>query len=150
MAHSTAKTGITGIARQRKMEGRAHGIRANSISPGVIETSESREQRKDPEWSGYMLGKTLLGRLGQPEEEAKLALFRASDDNSYVTGVDIVVDGGVKVRRSFGRKVIAHGGSHFPEYRLSSRQLACVSLVAAAKTALAQIGGRCKSDGVLC
>jgi NAD(P)-dependent dehydrogenase (short-subunit alcohol dehydrogenase family) len=41
------------------MEGRNYGIRANSISPGVIEANQTREQRKDPEWAGYMLGKTL-------------------------------------------------------------------------------------------
>jgi NAD(P)-dependent dehydrogenase (short-subunit alcohol dehydrogenase family) len=97
LAHTTAKAGIIGMTRQLAMEGRDHGIRANSISPGVIETNQTREQLKDPEWAGYMLGKTLLGRLGRPEEVAKVALFLASDDSSYVTGVDIVVDGGMKV-----------------------------------------------------
>jgi NAD(P)-dependent dehydrogenase (short-subunit alcohol dehydrogenase family) len=97
LAHSTAKAGIIGMTRQLAMEGRDHGIRANSISPGVIETNQTREQLKDPEWAGYMLGKTLLGRLGRPEEVARVALFLASDDSSYVTGVDIVVDGGMKV-----------------------------------------------------
>jgi NAD(P)-dependent dehydrogenase (short-subunit alcohol dehydrogenase family) len=97
LAHTTAKAGIIGMTRQLAMEGREHRIRANSISPGVIETNQTREQLKDPEWAGYMLGKTLLGRLGQPEEVAKVALFLASDDSSYVTGVDIVVDGGMKV-----------------------------------------------------
>ena len=97
LAHTTAKAGIIGMTRQLAMEGREHGIRANSISPGVIETNQTREQLKDPDWSGYMLGKTLLGRLGRPEEVASVALFLASNDSSYVTGVDIVVDGGMKV-----------------------------------------------------
>ena len=72
-------------------------LTTNSISPGVIETNQTREQLKDPEWASYMLSKTLLGRLGRPEEVAGVALFLASDDSSYVTGVDIVVDGGMKV-----------------------------------------------------
>ena len=97
LAHTTAKAGIIGMTRQLAMEGREHGIRANSISPGVIETNQTQEQLKDPEWAAYMLGKTLLGRLGRPEEVANVALFLASEESSYVTGVDIVVDGGMKV-----------------------------------------------------
>jgi NAD(P)-dependent dehydrogenase (short-subunit alcohol dehydrogenase family) len=97
LAHTTAKAGIIGMTRQLAMEGRKHGIRANSISPGVIETNQTREQLKNPEWASYMLGKTLLGRLGRPDEVAKVALFLASDDSSYVTGTDIGVDGGMKV-----------------------------------------------------
>ena len=97
LAHTTAKAGIIGMTRQLTMEGRDHGIRVNSISPGVIETNQTREALKDLEWADYMLGKTMLGRLGRPEEVSSVALFLASDDSSYVTGANIVVDGGMNV-----------------------------------------------------
>jgi NAD(P)-dependent dehydrogenase (short-subunit alcohol dehydrogenase family) len=97
LAHTTNKAGIIGMTRQLAMEGKEHGIRANSISPGLIESNATRAQLKDPEWAEYMLGKTLLGRLGRPEEVADVALFLASDESSYVTGIDIIVDGGMKV-----------------------------------------------------
>jgi NAD(P)-dependent dehydrogenase (short-subunit alcohol dehydrogenase family) len=97
LAHTTSKAGIIGMTRQLAMEGREHGIRANSISPGLIESNATREQLNDPDWAREMLGKTLVGRLGKPEEVANVALFLASHESSYVTGVDVVVDGGMKV-----------------------------------------------------
>jgi len=97
LAHTTAKAEIVAMTRQLAMEGRDHGIRANSISPGVIETNETRQRMKDPDRAGHLLGKTLLGRLGRPEDVVSVALFLASGASSYVTGVDIVVDGGMRV-----------------------------------------------------
>ena len=97
LAHTTNKAGIVAMTRQLALEGREHGIRANSISPGLIESDATRAQLEDPEWATSMVGKTLVGRPGRPEEVANVALFLASDESSYVTGVDIVVDGGMKV-----------------------------------------------------
>jgi NAD(P)-dependent dehydrogenase (short-subunit alcohol dehydrogenase family) len=98
LSHTANKSAILGMTRQLAMEGSSHGIRVNSVSPGLIETGATRAQLDaGDEWARQMLDRTLFGRFGRPEEVAKVALFLASDDSSYITGVDIVVDGGMKV-----------------------------------------------------
>jgi NAD(P)-dependent dehydrogenase (short-subunit alcohol dehydrogenase family) len=97
LSHTTNKAAIIGMTRQLAMEGSEHGIRVNSISPGLIVSNATRGQLENEEWAGDMRDRTLLGRLGEPEEVANVALFLACDESSYVTGIDIVVDGGMKV-----------------------------------------------------
>ena len=95
LAHSAAKGGVLSMTRHLAMEGRGHGIRANSVSPGTIETNQTRFILDDPAWSAKQLGRAMMNRMGQPEEVASVVAFLASDDASYVTGSDICVDGGV-------------------------------------------------------
>ena len=97
LSHTTNKSAIIGMTRQLALEGSEHGIRVNSISPGLIESNATQGQLEDDTWSRTMAGRTLLGRFGRPEEVANVALFFASDESSYITGIDIVVDGGMKV-----------------------------------------------------
>lgn len=96
LAHAAAKGGVLSMTRHLAMEGRHHGIRANSVSPGTIETNQTRFILEDPEWSATQLGRAMMNRMGQPEEVASVVAFLASDDASYVTGTDIAVDGGVR------------------------------------------------------
>jgi NAD(P)-dependent dehydrogenase (short-subunit alcohol dehydrogenase family) len=97
LAHTTNKAAIIGMTRQLAMEGSEHGIRVNSISPGLIESNATHGELEDEGWAREMRGRTLFGRFGKPEEVANVALFLACDESSYVTGIDLVVDGGMKV-----------------------------------------------------
>ncbi len=70
------------------------GIRANSIHPGPINTPMTERRRDDPENQRIMLSRIPLGRYGESEEVAYGVLFLASDESSFMTGSEVVIDGG--------------------------------------------------------
>lgn len=97
-AHGAAKGGVLAITRHLAASGARHGIRANSISPGLIVTPQISEFLDEPGHPVHeMLRTHPLGRLGVPEDVARVALFLASDEAGYLNAVDIVVDGGQSV-----------------------------------------------------
>jgi len=94
-AHGAAKGGVLAMTRHLAASGARHRIRANSISPGLIVTPQIAPFLDEPGHSVHeMLHTHPLGRLGEPDDVARVALFLASDDAAYLNAVDIVVDGG--------------------------------------------------------
>ncbi len=91
-AYTSVKHGIVGFTRSVAYDYGAHNIRANAICPGAIQTRIS--PKPGEELYRRQVGKTFLGRVGEPREVAFLALFLASDAASYITGAAIPVDGG--------------------------------------------------------
>ncbi len=71
-----------------------YGIRANSIHPGVIVTPMTQDVVNDPIFREFRLAANPIQRLGQPEDIAYGALYLASDEASFVTGSELVIDGG--------------------------------------------------------
>lgn len=101
MHYSASKAGLKGIVNRINYELLPQGIRANLISPGVIDTPMLRKKYPDePQTNARLSSQVPLGRIGKPKDIANLALFLASDMSAYICGADIIVDGG----RTFYRR----------------------------------------------
>jgi NAD(P)-dependent dehydrogenase (short-subunit alcohol dehydrogenase family) len=94
-AHAATKGGVIGLTKQLAIEWAPYNIRVNSIAPGLIMTPGTEDIGENPDLEETFMNTIPLKRAGQPEEIAAVALFLASDDASYVTGANIVADGGV-------------------------------------------------------
>jgi meso-butanediol dehydrogenase / (S,S)-butanediol dehydrogenase / diacetyl reductase len=95
IAHTATKGGVIAMTRQLAAEGAPRGIRANCVSPGMILTPATQSDLLAADHPmGEIAAKIPLGRIGEPIEVARAALFLASDDASYITGANLVIDGG--------------------------------------------------------
>jgi NAD(P)-dependent dehydrogenase (short-subunit alcohol dehydrogenase family) len=92
--YNVTKAAVWTFVRSAAMDLARHGIRVNGVAPGVVDTPIAELVVHNPELAPEYLKTIPLGRFGQPEDVANVVLFLASDDASYVTGQNIVVDGG--------------------------------------------------------
>ena len=93
-----AKHAVIGLTKQFGLDGAAHGVRVNAICPGWIDTPMIEPLKQLQPLLDWAVQNTPLGRLGQPDEIARAALFLAGDDSSFMTGAYLVIDGGWTAR----------------------------------------------------
>jgi 3alpha(or 20beta)-hydroxysteroid dehydrogenase len=102
-AYAATKHAVLGLTRVAALELARRRIRVNAICPGAVDTPMSNPSRLDPDADPEETARALdelyrrlvpLGRVGRPEEVARLALFLTSEDSSYITGQPFVIDGG--------------------------------------------------------
>jgi NAD(P)-dependent dehydrogenase (short-subunit alcohol dehydrogenase family) len=86
---------VVAFTRQLAVEGAAVGIRAVSLSPGFIATPGTAAFLEDPAIRAALVDGVLLDRPGEPGEVVGMALFVASAEGAFITGSDIVIDGGL-------------------------------------------------------
>ena len=93
-SYVASKHGVVGLTKNFALRFAPQGVRVNCINPGWIQTPMVRVLHENEAIKQQLVSQVPLGRFGQPEEVAKLALFLASDESSYITGAAHVIDGG--------------------------------------------------------
>jgi NAD(P)-dependent dehydrogenase (short-subunit alcohol dehydrogenase family) len=93
IAYGTSKSAVVYITRQVAADYAADGVICNAVAPGKIETGKGGRE-DEPSWIEYWRSRTPIPRLGSPDDVARAALFLASDEATYITGANLMVDGG--------------------------------------------------------
>ena len=93
-AYNASKYGVVGLTKSLAMEWGGRGVRVNCICPGVHRTPMVAKALKYPTDEAWLKEKTILGRMGEPEDIVGLAVFLASGASAYITGESIFEDGG--------------------------------------------------------
>lgn len=94
-AYSAAKAGVLALTRVAAAENGKHGVRVNAVTPGLIYNDFLRKIYPDEFFDGYAENRSLVGRIGQPEDIANLVAFLVSGQSGYITGEVYGVSGGV-------------------------------------------------------
>lgn len=95
VSYNTSKAGVIMLTKSLAGEWASRGVRVNSISPGYIGTDLLKQvEETKPEWFESWMEQTPMGRVGEPRELGPLAVFLASDASSFMTGSNVVADGG--------------------------------------------------------
>jgi NAD(P)-dependent dehydrogenase (short-subunit alcohol dehydrogenase family) len=97
-AYCASKDGVLGLTRTLALELGRHGVTANALMPGAIRTGMTQASFAQPDIAEAWARKSVLRRLGEPLDVAKVALFLASDDAGFVTGQALAADGGLTLR----------------------------------------------------
>jgi NAD(P)-dependent dehydrogenase (short-subunit alcohol dehydrogenase family) len=95
MGYNAAKAAIHVLTKAAAVQFAIHGIRVNSVHPGYMPPMRTSVSTADPAQRAAMMQAVPMGRTGRPEEVAYAVLFLASDEASYITGTELVVDGGL-------------------------------------------------------
>jgi len=98
VAYCAAKGGVDQITKAGALDLSKKGIRINSIAPGFIKTNMTKGLQEDEAYSNFINSMTPMGRMGEVDDIASAAVYLASDDSSYVTGLTLYVDGGYRAQ----------------------------------------------------
>ncbi|WEL23395.1 SDR family NAD(P)-dependent oxidoreductase [Candidatus Nanohalovita haloferacivicina] len=93
-AYCASKGGVVELTREMALDYGPEGINVNSVSPGVIRTAMTEEMLEDEEQKQFIESNTVSPRVGEPEDIANAVAFLASSESNFVTGENLVVDGG--------------------------------------------------------
>ena len=92
--YAATKAGLVQMLRTAAAELGPSGVRVNAVAPGIVDTPLTAQIRADEQWADAYATKSALGRWSRPEELAGAVVYLASDASSFVTGVELFVDGG--------------------------------------------------------